>query len=172
MATEVEERDFTAYADKVPTGTMQAFADWIIDEVFGGEFPGTQKDEKAFRNGVRLGGTLRMEFQASDYWRADERNPRSPAGKKARASANGSSKEQTVKRGRQAKADPELEDTEDEQEAPAKQPARRGRPAGSKTTTAAKGRGKAAAPKGRPASGTRRGRPAGSATADGGEAPY
>lgn len=162
--------DLSRYADKSPTGTMDAFADWLIDEVYGGEFPGTQKDEKAFRNGVRLGGTLRMEFQASDYWRADERNPRSPAGKKARASANGAGKEQTVKRGRQAKASEE--DTEDEQEAPAKQPARRGRPAGSKTTTAAKGRGKAAAPKGRPASGTRRGRPAASATADGGEAPY
>jgi hypothetical protein len=108
VAKNETERDFTVYAQKDPTGTMQAFADWLI-EVCDLEFP-NNKAEDQFRFGVQLGGTLRMEFQASDYWREDDRNPRSPAGKKARAAANGG----TTKRGRQA--EPETDEEEDEEE--------------------------------------------------------
>lgn len=130
------ERDFTIYADKKPTGTMEAFADWLIEEV-GLEFA-TKKEEHQFREGVRLGGTLRMEFQGSEYWRTDERNPRSPAGKQARAYANGAAKEETAKparRGRAAKAD-EGEDVEAEQETA--KPARRTRAASAQPATASR----------------------------------
>lgn len=160
--TQADERDFTAYADKVPTGTMEAFADWIIDEVFGGEFPGTQKDEKAFRQGVQLGGTLRMEFQASEYWKTDERNPRSANGKAARAP-----KPAATGRGRGKAAD-----TEDDDEAPTKATtSRRGgaKPAtGTKTGTT---RGKPAARGGAKPGATTRRRGT-TAKESSGEAPY
>lgn len=96
--------DFTVYADKAPTPTMVDFADWLIAEV-GLEFA-TVKEESAFRNGVRLGGTLRMHFQQSDFniQRRDERRAaaasaangaatqdktttKAPAGKPARGKA-------------------------------------------------------------------------------------
>jgi hypothetical protein len=110
MASKTEDvRDFTGYADKEPTGTMKAFADFLIDEVYGGEFPGTAKDEKAFRNGVRLGGTLRMEFQASEYWKTHEDNPRGANGKAAKPAP-------AKPRGKAAAA----KDEDAEDEAPAK----------------------------------------------------
>lgn len=59
--------DYTGYADKGPTPTMADFVEWLEIEVYGGEFPGTAKEQAAFANGVRLGGTLRMEFQKSDF---------------------------------------------------------------------------------------------------------
>ena len=114
---EEEERDFTGYADKEPTGTMKAFADWLIDEV-GLEFK-TKAAEHEFREGVRLGGTLRMEFQASDFWKEHELNPRSPQNQ------NGKAKPAAAKpaRGRAASKPAEDEPAEDEpaeDEAPAK----------------------------------------------------
>jgi hypothetical protein len=152
VTEEDTERDFTVYASKDATGTMQAFADWLI-EVCELEFP-NGKAEDQFRFGVQLGGTLRMEFQASDYWHEDERNPRSPAGQKARAAANGAKAKAAKAKAAEAEAD-EDED-EDEDEAPAK-PARRGRaaagkaPAGKASTAKAparRGRGRAAASSG------------------------
>jgi hypothetical protein len=66
-AAEETEPDYTTYAGKAPTATMTDFADWLTDVVYGGEYPGSAKETDAFRNGVRLGGTLRMEFQRSDF---------------------------------------------------------------------------------------------------------
>lgn len=67
------EKDFTNYADKEITPTMEAFADFLVDEVYDGELP-EDFDEDSFRKGVALGGSVRMDFQRSEYWAADERN--------------------------------------------------------------------------------------------------
>lgn len=58
------EKDYTVYADKPATATMVDFATWLKDEV-GLEFTG--KEEAAFDKGVQLGGTLRMDFQRSEF---------------------------------------------------------------------------------------------------------
>lgn len=87
-----EARDYTEYRDKEPTPTMSDFADWIVQEV-GIEYP-TAKELAAFRNGVRLGGTLRMEFQASDMNK--ERRAARRAAREAQASANGQAAEPEV----------------------------------------------------------------------------
>jgi hypothetical protein len=157
VPVEEEARDFTAYAGKEPTNTMLAFADWLISEV-GLEFK-TKAHEQEFRDGVRLGGTLRMEFQASDYWKEHDLNPRSPANQngKAKPAAKGKAKAQV------AEDEPEDEPEEDtEDEAPAK-PARATRGTGAKPTTR-RGTGK---PAGKPA-----GRRGAAAAASTGEAPY
>jgi hypothetical protein len=52
---------------------MEAFADFLISEVYGGTLP-RGIDEKAFREGVRLGGSTRGFFQKSEYWKNDARN--------------------------------------------------------------------------------------------------
>jgi len=133
VVEEETERDFTIYAEKEPTGTMVAFADWLID-VCELEFP-NGKAEENFRFGVQLGGTLRMEFQASDYWRSDERNPRSPEGKKARAAANGAAEDKPRRgRGKASEEDTEEEAEEQTEEQTAK-PARRTRAAAAKPAT-------------------------------------
>jgi hypothetical protein len=106
------ERDFTAYADKPITTTMEAFAAWL-EEVTGYEV-----DERS----VALGGTLRMDFQKSDWWREHEDNPRNAEDEapapRGRAAKNGKAKA--------AKPDLEDEDEEDEEEAPPTPRARRG----------------------------------------------
>ena len=66
-------KDLTRYANAAPTTTMEAFADFLIAEVFGGELP-EGVDEAAFRTGVSLGGSTRGYFQASDAWKKDPRN--------------------------------------------------------------------------------------------------
>jgi hypothetical protein len=148
VVEEETERDFTIYAEKEPTGTMVAFADWLID-VCELEFA-NGKAEENFRFGVQLGGTLRMDFQASDYWREDERNPRSPAGKKVRAAANGAKAEKEVEE--------EIEEEEEEEEKQAK-PARRGRGSASAAKPATgRGRAKPAAVAAKPATGRGRSR--------------
>jgi hypothetical protein len=152
VVEEDTEKDFTIYAEKEPTGTMVAFADWLID-VCELEFPNSKAEEN-FRFGVQLGGTLRMDFQASEYWRADERNPRSPAGKKTRAAANGGAT--TTRRGKADEEEIEEEEGE-EQEAPAK-PTRRGRAAAKPATPAATGRGRRPAAAKPAATGRGRGR--------------
>lgn len=66
-------KDYGRYADAKATPTMEAFADFLIAEVFGGTLPkGVNVD--SFRKGVALGGSLRMDFQRSDFWKNDERN--------------------------------------------------------------------------------------------------
>jgi len=66
-------KDLTRYATAAPTPTMEAFADFLIAEVFGGALP-DGVDESAFRTGVALGGSTRGYFQASDAWKEDPRN--------------------------------------------------------------------------------------------------
>jgi len=66
-------KDLTRYATSEPTKTMEAFADFLIANVYGGTLPeGT--DEASFRTGVSLGGSTRGYFQASDEWKEDPRN--------------------------------------------------------------------------------------------------
>lgn len=105
-----EAKDYTVYATKPATATMVDFADWLIDEV-GLEFK-TEAAELAFRKGVALGGTLRMEFQRSDL-NKERRAQRA----KERAESNGAEDE----------AEPEAKPT----------PAKRGRPAKGATDPAA-----------------------------------
>lgn len=125
-ATEPEEaeKDYTVYANKEPTATMVDFATWLKD-VTGIEFK-TPAAEAAFDKGVALGGTLRMEFQRSDY-NKEQRAERAAA----RAEANGAAEEPA-------------------EETP--KPARRGRPAKSASTdetpkpaASRRGRGRGAA---------------------------
>jgi hypothetical protein len=66
-------KDYRTYATASATPTMQAFADFLIQEVYGGELP-KGVNEAAFRKGVQLGGSLRMDFQKSDMWKSDARN--------------------------------------------------------------------------------------------------
>jgi hypothetical protein len=82
---EAGEKDYTTYAGKLPTATMTDFADWLIQEGAVGEFA-SKAAEAAFRDGVRLGGTLRMEFQKSEF--NQERRAERQA---ARAQDNGAS---------------------------------------------------------------------------------
>lgn len=103
---ETAEKDYTVYADKDPTATMSDFAEWIAAEVYSGELP---FDEEAFNEGVRLGGTLRMEFQRSDFCKE----------RRAERKAN-----------RAAGAD------EEEEEAEESKPTRRAKPVARKPATA------------------------------------
>lgn len=66
-------KDLAKLADASATPTMEAFADFLIAKVYGGTLP-KGVDEKSFREGVRLGGSTRMDFQRSDEWKADARN--------------------------------------------------------------------------------------------------
>jgi hypothetical protein len=76
-ATEPEngEKDYTSYATKAPTAAMQDFHTWLVEVGAAPEF-GTQKEKDAFGHGVRLGGTLRMEFQKSDVNQANRASRR------------------------------------------------------------------------------------------------
>jgi hypothetical protein len=65
--------EFTAYATKAISPTMEAFADWILEEVFEGQLP-EGLDSDHFRRSVALGGSLRMQFQKSESWKSDSRN--------------------------------------------------------------------------------------------------
>ena len=65
--------EFAAYATKDITPTQEAFADWILAEVFGGNLPEGLNVE-SFRRSVALGGSLRSQFQKSEWWKADSRN--------------------------------------------------------------------------------------------------
>ncbi len=113
VAAETEEaRDYTVYKDKEPTATMVDFADWIVEEV-GVEF-GTAKEMAAFRDGVRLGGTLRMEFQRSDLNKTRREERRA-----ARVTGNGAN--EPAPASEPAPAEPEAA-------AEPARPARRGRP--------------------------------------------
>jgi hypothetical protein len=125
---DLEEKDYTVYADKEITATMVDFHEWL-EEVTGA---------KLDLRSVALGGTLRMEFQKSDFNR--ERRAERQA---ERAEGNGAAEEPAEKpaaragKGRTASARPA---------APAATPAR-GRPAKAATTKpATKTRRGAAAP--------------------------
>ena len=66
-------KDLTRYATSATSPTMEAFADYLIAEVYGGTLP-ADFDAESFRKGVALGGSTRGYFQASDEWKSDERN--------------------------------------------------------------------------------------------------
>jgi hypothetical protein len=57
-------RDYKAMAAKDVTPTMAAFAEWLQAET------GYEVDVKS----VALAGSLRMDFQKSDFWKAHENN--------------------------------------------------------------------------------------------------
>jgi hypothetical protein len=66
-------KDLTKYATAKPTATMEAFADYLIAEVYGGTLP-KGVNEASFRIGVALGGSTRGYFQSSEAWKTDPRN--------------------------------------------------------------------------------------------------
>jgi hypothetical protein len=65
--------EMSNYATAEATPTMTAFADFLIEEVFGGKLP-KGLDEASFRKGVALGGSTRGYFQKSEAWKSDPRN--------------------------------------------------------------------------------------------------
>jgi aspartyl-tRNA synthetase len=65
--------NYAAYAAKEISPTMDAFADFLIEEVYGGELP-KDFDEVTFRKAVALGGSTRGYFQKSKMWLNDPRN--------------------------------------------------------------------------------------------------
>lgn len=114
------DKDYTVYADKPITPTMQAFHEWLEDVT------GIELDERS----VSLGGSLRMDFQRSDFWAEDDRNrrnkvaepepdedeeeeaqPRRRSGKSTKASAPA-----PAKPSRRRRAEPEPEPPEDEED--------------------------------------------------------
>lgn len=142
---EETEKDYTVYADKPATPLMRDFAEWIKDEV-GLEFS-SKAAEAAFDNGVRLGGTLRMEFQRSDFCktRREER-------KAASAASNGAAEpeeEEAPAPRRRTRAAAAKETVEAEPEAPAS--TRRPRATGKTATGRPARRGKVAAAADEPA---------------------
>jgi hypothetical protein len=62
-------KDYTEYATKDITPTMVAFHEWLQNET------GLELDLRS----VALAGSLRGDFQASESWKADARNPRNGA---------------------------------------------------------------------------------------------
>ena len=70
-------KDYTEYATKDITPTMEAFADWLTKET------GYAVDART----VALAGSLRGDFQASESWKTDERNPRNGAEARREAKA-------------------------------------------------------------------------------------
>ena len=118
--------DYTVYRDKEPTAKMTKFADWIIDNVYEGELVNEdfKTKEDAFREGVRLGGTLRMKFQASPENQADLEAARAareaeeePAPAPARGRRGAAAKEEPAapaRRGRGRPAAKAAEPDEDE----------------------------------------------------------
>jgi hypothetical protein len=65
--------DYARYGTDAISPTMEAFADFLIAEVYGGELP-ADLDEATFRRAVSLGGSTRMYFQKSEAWKNDSRN--------------------------------------------------------------------------------------------------
>ena len=58
-------KDYKTYATREITPTMEAFAEWLTKET------GYAVDART----VALAGSLRSDFQASESWKADPRNP-------------------------------------------------------------------------------------------------
>ena len=120
-----EEKDYTVYADKEITATMVDFHEWLEDVT------GAKLDQRS----VALGGTLRMEFQKSDFNR--ERRAERQA---ERAEGNGAAEEPAEKpakraaKGRTASATPAATPARGR---PAKPAAAAAKPAGAKRRGAA-----------------------------------
>lgn len=98
--------EYAAYASKTVSPTMAAFADFILAEVYGGELP-KGLDPVTFARSVALGGSLRQQFQKSDFWKNDSRNylANVEAGREAKAIEKAAkAKEALVKATERAKA--------------------------------------------------------------------
>lgn len=149
-------KDYTVYADKEPTPTMSDFADWLEEEV-GLEFE-TEQEAAIFRMGVRLGGTLRMEFQRSDFNRERRAERKSAKAAKPKAAETAKAAKKPAKA---AKASADAEPAAEAAKPAQAKPATRGR-----RTGATAGR-PAARTADRPAAAKRGGRKAATA-----EAPY
>jgi hypothetical protein len=124
------DKDYTVYADKDITPTMDAFADFLIEEVYEGELP-PDMDEESFRKGVALGGSVRMDFQRSSFWAEDPRNrknkqaeeeeeeeeptPRRTGRAKARQAEAAKPARRSTRKGKAA-PEPEPEEDEDEED--------------------------------------------------------
>ena len=72
-------KDYREYATKEITPTMEAFAEWLTKET------GYKVDART----VALAGSLRSDFQASEFWKADARNYKAniEANREAKAAA-------------------------------------------------------------------------------------
>jgi len=104
------EKDYTVYADKKITPTMEAFHEWLEDVV------GIDLDPKS----VSLGGSLRMDFQRSDFWAEDDRNRRNKVEEpdddnEEEQPTRRTGKAKPTRRGRKPEPEPDL-DIEDEDE--------------------------------------------------------
>ena len=71
-------KDYRAMATKEITPTMEAFAEWLTKET------GYAVDART----VALAGSLRNDFQASESWKSDPRNPVLSREANAEAKAN------------------------------------------------------------------------------------
>lgn len=159
-----EAKDYSAYAGKSPTPTMEDFGEWLLTEVYGDEYPG---DEDSFLEGVRLGGTLRMEFQRSDFCKERRAERQQKAAEEKAARARKAKEKETVeepaakatKAPAKGKTAPAKTATPAKAAAPAKTAAKTvpGKPAGRAADRPA---AKAAPAKAAPAKAARRGRAA------------
>jgi hypothetical protein len=125
------DKDYTVYADKDITPTMDAFADFLVEEVYEGELP-EEFDEESFRKGVALGGSVRMDFQRSSFWAEDPRNrknkqveeeeeeeapaPRRSGRAKARQAEAATPTRRSTRKGKAAPPEPEPEDEDEGEE--------------------------------------------------------
>ena len=124
-----EPSDYTPYLTKDITPTMEDFAEWINREVGDINVLGAEDPVRL----VALAGTLRMEFQRSDFNKERRAERQAASAKAAKATA--------AKRGKAAAA------AEEEEEQPR---ARRGKAAPAKAAPAKAAKGKAAAEPARP----------------------
>ena len=83
-------QDYRSYATKEITPTMEAFHAWLEQET------GLKLDART----VALAGSLRSDFQASEFWKADSRNYKAniEANREAKAKAKVESAKAAQKR--------------------------------------------------------------------------
>lgn len=138
-ATEVAEKDYTAYVAKNPTDLQERFTDWLLEKT---EYDPAQTKSKmeVFKMAVKLSVALRIPFQASpenqaaleearaaSAQRAEEPKPARKSTKAAAEDAPAKVAARTGRKATKAAAAP----AEDEEEAPAapvtrtRQPAKR-----------------------------------------------
>lgn len=157
--TEDEEaKDYTVYAGKDATATMADFGEWLLAEVYGDEYPG---DADSFLDGVRLGGTLRMEFQRSDF-NIERREQRA-----AEREAERAARPTRARKGKEDAEEAEPDETDEAEETPKSTTRPRRASAAKGSTRPASKSGSGPVAKGK--TGARRGR---QPAAAGAEAPY
>jgi hypothetical protein len=144
VEAEEGERDYTVYATKPVTATMEDFAQWLHEEVGDINEMGANDPVRL----VALAGTLRMEFQKSDFNRT-RREERRAERAQARAAEPEEAEEEAPapapKPGRGRAAKPVAAAT-----APAGKPAATARRAGAKPAATAPKAGKPATRRGAP----------------------